>query len=63
MKPPEGFSEDGPEAASEGRPEAEIPREASPRGFSAEGLPKDAAKGLPEENPEGDFTQHLKVLC
>ena len=37
-----------PEGFSEGKPEAAKPRGRSPRGF--------AAKGLPEENPEGALT-------
>ena len=37
-----------PEGFSEGKPEAAKPRRRSPRGF--------AAKGLPEEYPEGALT-------
>jgi hypothetical protein len=55
LKPPKGFSEGKPKAASEARPEAKNPRGRRPRGFLASGLAEDAAAGLPEENPEGGF--------
>ena len=51
--PPKEFQEANPRPHQRPDPRPKNPRGCRPRGFLALGLAEDAAKGLPEENPEG----------